>query len=426
MSWIEPFAREFDRGVAQIPDASRRARQRHRLIESAVSPPAAPRRFARWVAMLATSAATAGVVVSWAPWEVSSQAERSASHPTFVAQAWLQAPDDEVLRFRLRGGGHVELAPASRARVLEASRGRLHLALEGGSLRVLLGEANDGEWDTLSIDAGPLTLTSHVARFQLAWDAEARRVELAVDGGELNVSGGQLGVAGLVVEAGKELHAGPEGVQISESGALPGVARSGDGASASAARPEVAAAPNAKRVRVSSRTARRGAMRATARVDAVAVEPRWRELAGHGEYKAALAEAERVGFPQLLAHSSATDLKQLADAARLARDGARAKDALLALRRRFTASKQARLAAFLIGRVSFDLQSDYREAAHWFKRYVRESPNGALRLEAEGRVIDALRRSGQKAEAKAAARTYMTRQPSGAYADLARSLVDGK
>ncbi|MEE9386009.1 MAG: hypothetical protein V3V08_21575, partial [Nannocystaceae bacterium] len=73
-----------------------------------------------------------------------------------------------------------------------------------------------------------------------------------------------------------------------------------------------------------------------------------------------------------------------------------------------------------------DLQSDYREAAHWFKRYVRESPNGALRLEAEGRVIDALRRSGQKAEAKAAARTYMTRQPSGAYADLARSLVDGK
>ncbi|TPV92466.1 MAG: tetratricopeptide repeat protein [Myxococcales bacterium FL481] len=146
-------------------------------------------------------------------------------------------------------------------------------------------------------------------------------------------------------------------------------------------------------------------------------------MARRGQWRAAVDEAERVGFDSLLATTDAAELKQLADAARLARQGEQAHAALSALRERFPATRHARLACFLLGRVAFDLQGDYDAAAAWFEQYVRENPGGALRTEAMGRVIDALRRSGEGERAKRAARRYLDVEPDGPYSELARSVL---
>jgi hypothetical protein len=59
----------------------------------------------------------------------------------------------------------------------------------------------------------------------------------------------------------------------------------------------------------------------------------------------------------------------------------------------------------------------------WLARYLAESPGGAYASEALGRRVLLLSKSGQKAEAVSAARTYLQRYPRGAYAKSAQLVV---
>ena len=113
------------------------------------------------------------------------------------------------------------------------------------------------------------------------------------------------------------------------------------------------------------------------------------------------------------------ELYALADAARYANRLERAKEALLALRSRF--SEQGKT-AFLLGRVFADRAGAEQHAITWFETYLREEPTGSLADAATGRLIE-LYRTRDRSRARALAERYLATYPDGAHAALARSLL---
>jgi transmembrane sensor len=150
----------------------------------------------------------------------------------------------------------------------------------------------------------------------------------------------------------------------------------------------------------------------------------WKALARAGNYEDALAAADREGFDDLVARLPAADVALLADAARLAGDGARARRALITLRRRFPGIEAAHLAAFRLGRLSL-AEQNYDDAARWFRTYLGEVPSGTLADEATGRLVEAQARAGDRAGARATAEQYLLRFPGGPYESLARGMLRG-
>jgi hypothetical protein len=149
-------------------------------------------------------------------------------------------------------------------------------------------------------------------------------------------------------------------------------------------------------------------------------EPDWRSLASSGKYKDALAAAESAGFFQETARANASELLALADAARFAGSPARAREALLAARTRFGVRGRT---AFLIGKIAADQQRSAGEAASWFETYLREEPGGPLAEQALGRLLE-IRRRGDANAARTLAERYLAKYPRGAYAALARSVLE--
>jgi TolA-binding protein len=152
-------------------------------------------------------------------------------------------------------------------------------------------------------------------------------------------------------------------------------------------------------------------------------EPEWQTLAKAGKLKQAYVAAENQGFSRLCDTASAADLLRLGDAARLAGRPEHAVLALESLRRRFPTDSRRAVAAFTLGKVAFDLRRAFADAAKWFVVSLREQPNGSLSQEASGRLIEALRESGDAIAAARAARDYLERYPEGPHASVARSLL---
>jgi outer membrane protein assembly factor BamD (BamD/ComL family) len=63
------------------------------------------------------------------------------------------------------------------------------------------------------------------------------------------------------------------------------------------------------------------------------------------------------------------------------------------------------------------------DAIGWFQRYLSEAPGGPLAREAEGRLIELFRQSGNSLRARSAAQSYLERYPSGPHAALAQSVL---
>ena len=116
----------------------------------------------------------------------------------------------------------------------------------------------------------------------------------------------------------------------------------------------------------------------------------------------------------------------LLSSARLSGEQGTARRALLSLRKRFGGSNAAAMAAFRLGRLSWDNDQDAGEAARWFRRYLSEAPRGALAADARGRLMVALRDSGQLGEARRVAKSYLSLHPQGSYANIATSLLGPK
>jgi hypothetical protein len=148
----------------------------------------------------------------------------------------------------------------------------------------------------------------------------------------------------------------------------------------------------------------------------------FRALAAESRFHDALAAAERAGFERLCRTATRDDVLSLADVARLAGAPQRARLAYSAIRERFSGRDQGQ-AAFFLGRLAFEHDADFAEAARLFELSIAESPAGPLAREAAGRLIEARVRLADEAGARDAARRYLARYPAGPHASIARGLA---
>ena len=208
-------------------------------------------------------------------------------------------------------------------------------------------------------EAGPFQVLVTGTRFELGWQPAAQSLSLTMKSGSVELSGGAC------------LR------RVSSSAALRCICRA-------RARRRSPAARRAARDDAAQRRRRRNPRR----------RPRRRAAPTRGESRRRPASKRAARRP---ARPSSW---RSANRERLAGHVARARTALLVLRRRFPESSEAGTAAFTLGRMAFDQQADYGEAARWFATYLAEQPNGPLMGDASGRLLEAHERQGDRAAAR--------------------------
>jgi hypothetical protein len=333
---------------------------------------------------------------------------------------WIEAPRVESLPVHFSNGTVIDMAPRSRARLLDLDSKRTHVLLEYGRANVRVAR-RPGAGFKLSV--GPFRIRVTGTRFDVRWNPDLDEFKLYLAEGHLEVSGCVFG-QGYRMKANQRVYAscksGRFGLiegrpQEAEELAMQETVNGNSVSKPRASLPE-AARPAAKReiigptLPVSTSAAGRAVT--------------WRTLAKQGKYVQAFALAEAAGFESQCALANAIDLWMLADAAHFAGAVKNEAYALKLLRNRFPETSLASLAAYSLGRLEFDTRGSYRKSAQWFEVYLKEERSGPLTREAKGRLIEASFRAGDVARARRLAVAYLRDYPSGPHTGLAKSLLE--
>ncbi len=349
----------------------------------------------------------AAVALAWQPWAKPAAFFVGEDRQPGSVGAFIAAPNEHELPLRFADGTRIALAAGTSARVASVNEHGAHIVLEKGRAVASVVHRAGSHWQ---VDVGPYQVAVVGTRFDVSWDAGTRVLELHLTQGAVLVSGGFLRDA-LRVREGQTLRAFSDDGRVelvgADAGAIPPAA-----AAALSATPSETTLPIAPTSPVDAAPSAAPAPPPSA--------PTWQALAGSGKYREALTNAEKLGFEAECRRASGSELLTLADAARLAGSAARAEQAYVAARSKLPGGGRA---SYGLGLVAFDQRGDFAGAARWFDTYLREQPNGPLRAEASGRLLEALQRSGQKERARSVAEQYLARYPRGAQAALAQQLL---
>jgi TolA-binding protein len=407
---MERLGKDLATALRPGPSVERRARQRARLLAHDWD---SKRGLPRWLWAVPAMAVVMAIVVF-----ARRRVERAAGAIVEIAAdealtqgRWVRVPDDHAIKLRFTDGTDLLLERKSASRLAEGP-GEGRLTLEEGRLTAWVKPAaiTGRSW---TFQAGPYEVMVIGTELEIAWSTETSRLAVDVAHGRVRVRGGQLEGEGLILNAGDHLEVDRGRVEVHQGQALPPI-----GVAPPAVAPSESARAPADEPGADVQPGKHEAPPTAATHDV------WKSQARAGQYQEALASAEREGFEALTQHLGASDLALLADAARLAGDGSRARQALQTLRRRFPSVDVAHTAAFRLARLAL-ADHDYREASRWFGTYLEEAPSGPLASEAAGRLVEARSRAGDRAGAEAAAREYLRRFPGGPYASVANALLRG-
>ncbi|HEX2870028.1 MAG TPA: FecR domain-containing protein [Polyangiaceae bacterium] len=335
-----------------------------------------------------------------------------------VAHAWIAAPSTRPLNIEFSDGTVLQASSSARVRVVGVKPQGADISVESGQLRARVVHRPQSAW---RLSAGPFAIRVTGTRFDVAWDPALQTFSLAVLEGSVVVSGSVVG-SERPVRAGEKLLAWVARGRLE----LVNAEREASDVKTDVERPSPAPSAGAA-LAVASSTGPPGASAVqtptfTRQAPAKEAEA-WRAFAENGELRQAFGAAEIQGFSGVCASATASELLQLGDGARLSGRSDRATEALLTLRRRYPRDPRRAAAAFSLGKVAFDQQRAYGQAAQWFAICALEQPDGPLAREASGRRIEALRNAGEVSAAERAARDYLARYPRGPHANLARSLI---
>lgn len=377
---VQRLAREVARNLGDGPGAVRRERQRAAVARLTRAP--GPRARAGWWLVPLAAAVLLAMFLA-RPATVSAPLTVTVAQQAVMVGAWLAAPEHEAVVLDFPDDSRAELAARAGARLTRAEPTHVELALERGALTLHVAPVPDRAW---VVTAGPFTLALADADLTATWSSETGVLHIEVHRGSVEVTDA-AGTTSL--RAGQRLElrdpaAARDVLARRESlppdldrlpAPTPGAAEPAANHSATTSTPTPP--PSPRRASAPSLGAARSAESST-----------WLALADAGDCAAALAEAARLGPSRLHRTLTAGELDLLAHCARVTGDAAQAREALLALRRRFPADSRARTAAFLLGRVALDLDHDPPRAAEWFNRYLSEAPDGALAADARRRLTE--------------------------------------
>jgi ferric-dicitrate binding protein FerR (iron transport regulator) len=399
--------------IGRVLDSTADARQeqlgKERFLVAIAERPRFRHRRAVAVAM-AAAAVLCGVLALWfarkpAPLEYQVMGSLTAQGD------WLGVlPDRGSAQLRFSEGTELELGPGSRGRVAEVTSEGARFELGAGRLHARVVRRPTSRW---VVAAGPYAIEVTGTAFDVRWSDSGERLDVRLHDGSVIVRGPSLR-DGIRMGAGQRLIAhGRTGKAELSSLLAPEAAAE----SAAAAPAPATAAPAAP---VLPPAAGGAAPESSApRV------PSWSELVAEGKFRGVLDAARARGVDQTLSSGSLADVAALSDAARYAGDSGLARRGLLAQRKRFPSSAEARSAAFILGRMADDGGSP-NEALGWYERYLAEKPGGAFAAEASGRRLVALVRLGRADAARSAAESYLKRYPRGAHAKYARELLQNR
>jgi len=384
-------------------DGSTDARTRRQLVARVGS--GAPR-LRRWQYGLAGAAlvACAAAALLWVAPAAQQEPlrfwiEERAGH----VDEWVTARDAEQ-SLRFSDGSSVVAGPHTTTRVMQTSAEGARLTLERGNIDAHVVHRDASRWQ---VAAGPFVVRVTGTRFRVHWDPLTEKLAVSVSEGKVEVTGDGRPKQELTAGSSLELSANAAvGLQSALTREEPPAARSAEPTA------ENVAATDGVRDEDELIRPRKPAEH----------KPDFRELSTAGHYKEALAAIEQQGFVASCESLDARDLLTLGSTARLAGRADRARDAYLAARRRFPNSSEAGISAFSLGRLASDA-GRASDAIGWFKRYLTEQPSGPLAREADGRLIELLRQTGDTARASEAAEGYLKRYPTGPHAALARSVL---
>ena len=332
---------------------------------------------------------------------------------------------ESPLPLRFSDGSEVELGADPRSgttmRVLVLRRDGARATLESGRAKVHVVHRQNTRW---SFSAGPYDVRVIGTRFVVAWNPDAQSFALTLAEGRVEVSGGSL-PAPMMVLAGQELQVDPRAVSLRLADETtevlgtrapadtPGPAPLADDPNSGTSVLEPIAA-DAKPDPDGRSSPRRRAPKEERSI--------WLELATAGKYGEALAAAEDEGFGKICDRAALSELVTLAQAARFAKNAARARQALQAARSRFTADPKAEVATFLLGRLELE-RRDYVAAERHFRDYLTKNPGGPLAAEVHGRLLETLEDGGHHESARSEATRYLEQFPHGSYATMAKKIL---
>lgn len=307
-------------------------------------------------------------------------------------------------------GSEIRVDPGSEIRVEDLDQSGARVALFRGRTSVNVVHRDRTRW---AVSAGPFVVRVTGTSFDLGWMGEEAKLEVTLRSGSVVVEG-PLTRTGVPLAAGHRLEARlSEGRLLVESLDAARTAK----ANAAPSPEDVGTIPPAQ------------APSATAPIRSAgpaADLPSWPRRVVSGDYAGVIAEARARGLDSTFTAAPLSDLVALADAARYTGENEIARRALLTQRARFADSADARAAAFLLGRMIQDADGAPSLALEWFDRYLAESPRGPFSSEALGRKMMAVRKVSGDLAARAVARAYLERFPSGAYAAAAKEIASSQ
>jgi len=380
---------------------------RARLLRAYPTPRAAPtgraraRRATRW-GLAALAAGACCVMVALLSQPPALEYRLGAADVAGQAGDWIAPPSQERVPIHFSDGTELALAGGTRARIVDMEATGATVIVERGELHASVVHTERTRWQ---IFIGPYRVHVTGTRFDVAWRPEDERFSLALQTGSVLVSG--PGIDGeRTLRAGEQLFVGRVGGALTQLASEPSPPSAPSRLATSPSELEPAVSTPAPEVTPTPR-ATSGAERRTAPRRATQATPPtraedFRSLATASRYPEALASAERAGFGQLCRTLASDDLLLLADVARLAGAPGLARSAYRTVRERFP-GRDAGQAAFFLGRLAFDRDADYGEAARQFELSLAEGPTGPLAREAAGRLLEARIRQGDEASARRAA-----------------------
>jgi hypothetical protein len=329
------------------------------------------------------------------------------------ADQTIVASGAQSARLRFSDGTEIKLQPNTTARVRHLSDRGAALALDSGQLRAEVVPSGHSEW---RFDVGPYVIQVTGTVFDVSWEPDPDRFELKLEHGSVTVHA-PVSNGPIPVRAGQWLtiRSRSNEITIRDLTTL--------NPSAPLARPEASSKPVPDLAPATSASGPIVAPPALSSHELAGSES-WSKALRLGHLDRIILDAERRGLESSVNTVSSEDLSALADAARFSRRNDIARLALGAQRRRFSGSRRAVEAAFLLGKVA-EAERDNMGALKHFNQYLEEAPAGRYAGEALGRKMAIIQQTAGSAAAKATAMEYISKYPDGSYAAVARAILNG-